>query len=83
MERMRTNRTSIARARAHLEKVEAQRTALYLEARRLEPPVTIKALADAYGVTEAAIMQKVNRGLEEERASRRSRKAKPGADAAA
>lgn len=49
------------RAVAHLAALEDDRAEAYLAARALDPPVTFKAIADAFGVTEAAVMQKIKR----------------------
>lgn len=61
LRRMAANKTRLTKAESALAKVEGERTALYLEARALEPPVTFKDIADVYGITEAAVMQKVRR----------------------
>lgn len=52
------------RATATLQAIEDERAALYVEARELQPALTYKAIADIFDVTEAAIIQKVNRERE-------------------
>lgn len=47
------------RVTASLHAVEEQRAVLYLEARDLG--LTFKAIADIFGITEAAVMQKITR----------------------
>ena len=41
--------------------LEAERSRLYVEARELDPPVTFRDIAGVFGVTEAAVMQKIKR----------------------
>lgn len=48
----------MAKARA----IEDERTDQYLAARAVTPPLTYAHIADLFGVTEAAVMQKVRRG---------------------
>ena len=50
-----------SKALAIVNECEIERGDLYLEARALTPPVTFRDLADVFGVTEAAVMQKVKR----------------------
>lgn len=48
----------------HVEQVRAdedERSRLYLEARATNPPITYREIAEVFGVTEAAVMQKVKR----------------------
>lgn len=59
--RLRRLRRSLDLANARVRALEDRRTALYLEARQLDPPMTYMAIAKAFGVTEAAVMQKVSR----------------------
>lgn len=47
-----------------MDKLEAQRGELYLRGRALDPPMTYKALAAIFEVTQAAIQQKERRILE-------------------
>ncbi len=61
------------RASAALAAAERERTEVYLEARAVEPPVTFREIADIFGVTEAAVMQKLKR----EEVSVASAKGKP------
>lgn len=49
------------RATATLAKLERERADLYQEARACTPPITFKWIADTFGVTEAAVMQKLRR----------------------
>lgn len=49
------------RATAAVEALEEERLALYLEARRCSPPITFRAIAAVFEVTEAAVMQKLRR----------------------
>ena len=50
-----------ARAVDKVGECERERTALYLEARALDPPVTYAQIAAVFQITEAAVMQKVSR----------------------
>lgn len=54
-------KSKLERANLQVRALEEARTAAYLDARALEPPMTFKAIADVFGVTEAAVMQKVSR----------------------
>lgn len=46
---------------AKLEELQAGRRALYLEARALTPPIPYRTIGVAAGVTEAAVIQVVNK----------------------
>jgi len=59
--RMRALRARHARATSTLQDIEDQRTAMYEAARALEPPLTFREIAEAFDVSEAAIMQKMKR----------------------
>ena len=59
-----------ARTTGQLDQLEDERTKLYLEARALDPPMTFKEIADIFGVTEAAVMQKVKRHASKPKAKR-------------
>lgn len=63
------------RASMTLAECEAQRTTLYLQARALDPPMTFKEIADIFGVTEAAVMQKVKRHTSKPKAKRPRKRA--------
>lgn len=39
-------------------------TAVYMEGRQLDPPMTYKEIAEIFGITEAAVVQKVNKPRE-------------------
>lgn len=59
--RLSTIRRRLERVNASWKALEDERTQAYLAARALDPPMTFKAIADVFGVTEAAVMQKVTR----------------------
>lgn len=59
--------------------VEQERTAAYMAARALTPPLTFKEIADIFGVTEAAVMQKVKRHLDAEAKKKKPRRSRVGA----
>lgn len=59
--RMRTFKVGYDRSVARAQAKEQARTALYLAARQTRPPITYQEIADVFGVTEAAVMQKVRR----------------------
>lgn len=61
LRRMKTLRTRLAKASVALAALEEQRLQLYVDARACEPPITFKQIADEFGITEAAVMQKINR----------------------
>lgn len=63
-------RGRLERANEQVRQLEAARTQLYVEARELDPPMTFKAIADVFGVTEAAVMQKVTRAARAAEAGR-------------
>lgn len=59
------------RAVATLAELEVERAEMYQAARDLDPPLTFRAIAGVFGVTEAAVMQKLRRTAEaNEKASR-------------
>lgn len=66
------------RGKERMELLEAERTSVYREARALEPPITFATLAREFGVTEAAIMQKINRQDDRDAQRKRPRR-KPAA----
>lgn len=49
------------KATAALQAIEDERAELYLAARSMDPPMTFRAIANVFGVTEAAVMQKLRR----------------------
>lgn len=49
------------KAQATMEALTVERGDLFVAARECDPPITWKAIADIFGVTEAAITQKVKR----------------------
>jgi DNA-directed RNA polymerase specialized sigma subunit len=53
------NAVELAAANARVARLEERRTQLYREAR--ERQITFREIASAYGVTEAAVMQKCKR----------------------
>ena len=61
LRRMTSVRARLRAANARVAELEAERTEVYRAARQLDPPVTYRYLADHFGVTEAAIMQKLKR----------------------
>ena len=63
LRRLEANRRKLERLNEVLEALEAARGDLYLAARSADPPVTYADIANVYGVTEAAIIQKVKRHL--------------------
>lgn len=50
-----------ARHQGKTKDLEDERSRLYVEARELDPPMTFREIADIFGVTEAAVMQKTKR----------------------
>lgn len=62
-QRMREFRSRYKVLAAGMEKMEAQRAALYVEGRKLDPPMTFREMADIFGITQAAVMQSVDRVL--------------------
>lgn len=72
--RLRALHGRYSRAQRAMKAYEEERTALYIEARALVPPMTFKEIADIFGVTEAAVMQKVKRYHDAERAKRAKRR---------
>jgi hypothetical protein len=59
--RMRAFARKYRRALATVETLERERLTVYQEARACDPPVTFKEIADTFGITEAAVMQKIKR----------------------
>jgi hypothetical protein len=62
--RLAKNRDKLAAANDRLAELEAERTGLYRSCREVidgRPVLTFKEVADIYGVTEAAVMQKWKR----------------------
>lgn len=59
--RMRNFKLRYDKAMIRAANIEQQRTDLYLAARLTNPPITYQEIADVFGVTEAAVMQKVRR----------------------
>lgn len=64
------------RATTSLDECERQRSELYAKARAMDPPLTFKQIADVFGVTPAAVMQKLDRATEQA-ASKPKTKRKP------
>lgn len=54
------------------DEVEEARSRLYVEARSLEPPITYKVIGQVFGVSEAAVMQKERRWLEQNGRAKRT-----------
>lgn len=48
-------------AQAKVAAMEDERADLYIAARSIDPPLTFRQIAATFGVTEAAVMQKINR----------------------
>ena len=48
-------------AHAKVAAMEEQRADLYIQARALTPPLTFRQIAQTFGVTESAVMQKISR----------------------
>lgn len=46
---------------SRVDALEDERAALYVEARNMTPPITFRTIADIFGITEAAVMQKIRR----------------------
>lgn len=63
--RMERNREVGRRVNQALLDYEAERTVIYVAGRELDPPMTYKEIAAVYGITEAAVMQKVKRFYED------------------
>lgn len=61
--RLRRVRDRLEKATAILTLIEEERAAAYLAARDCDPPITFKAIADVFGITEAAVMQKSKKAL--------------------
>lgn len=55
------HRARYERATGNVAALEDERAELYEEARRLDPPMTFREIAAVYGITEAAVMQKIRR----------------------
>lgn len=53
------------RATTSLDECERLRSELYAKARAMDPPLTFKQIADVFGVTPAAVMQKLDRANEQ------------------
>lgn len=58
---MRTFAKRFEAKQAEVAKMENDRADLYIAARAIDPPLTFRVIADTFGVTEAAVMQKIKR----------------------
>lgn len=61
MRKLRALHRRYTRAMTRVDEIEELRSQAYFEARSLDPPLTYKTIAEVFGVTEAAIMQKEKR----------------------
>lgn len=59
LKRMRKMRAQYEKVLARAETMWDQRGAVYEEARALDPPLTYAQIAEAFGITQAAVMQKI------------------------
>lgn len=64
MVQLRRVRARLDRANARLAQIEDDRAAAYVAARACTPPLTFQVIADEFGVTESAVMQKHKRAVE-------------------
>lgn len=61
---LRRVRDRLDRANARMAQIEDDRAAAYVAARECTPPLTFQVIADVFGVTESAVMQKHKRAVE-------------------
>ena len=61
--RMHRNKATREALQAKLDEVERDRADLYVKARSLDPPIEVRQIAKIYGLTEAAVSQKVKRAV--------------------
>lgn len=61
MRKLRALHRRYTRTMARVDECEELRSQLYVEARSLTPPITYRSIAEVFGVSEAAVMQKERR----------------------